>query len=87
MTSKLLILILGISNLCAEKHIKGEPYDSILESDHKLTSSTDSWSYFASAVGSTSNKITFEDLKWIRLYSPHILHAFMCFVFEQMHNL
>ena len=35
MTSKLLILILGISNLCAEKHIKGEPYDSILESDHK----------------------------------------------------
>ena len=52
-----------------------------------LTSSTDSWSYFASAVGSTSNKITFEDLKWIRLYSPHILHAFMCFVFEQMHNL
>ena len=32
MTSKLLILILGISNLCAEKHIKGEHYDSILES-------------------------------------------------------
>ena len=35
MTSKLLILLLGISNLCAEKHIKGKPYDSILESDHK----------------------------------------------------
>ena len=36
MTSKLLILLLGISNLCAEKHIKGEPYDSILEeSDYK----------------------------------------------------
>jgi len=26
MTSKLLILILGISNLCAEKHIKGPHY-------------------------------------------------------------
>ena len=49
MTSKLLILILGISNLCAEKHIKGEPYDSILESDlviinDNLTSSTGAFS-------------------------------------------
>ena len=32
MATKILILILGITNLHAEKHNKGEHYDSILES-------------------------------------------------------